>query len=569
MDLNLENNDLLVLALVLIAGIIFGKLVYRFKMPGITGQILAGVIIGPYVLNIFSVESLHHFEPITEFALGLIAVTIGSHLNYRKLHNSWKRMVLIVTAEALFVPLFIFIPLYFIFKLPMPVAAIISAIALETSPASIIHIIKEQRAKGLFCKTLVSEVALNNVVCLLLFEVALTVAIKFIGIEGVSDKTLPFIVLTLVKLVASLLLGMASGALLIFLTKKVKLRSNLFSLSLIAMLLISGIGQMFTLPPLLAHMVLGVIIGNFADKNFKIVDAFESIEYVIFACFFTIAGAHLNFESLKVAGVVGIVYILLRAAGKIVGPMLVNHFTKSPKVITHWLGVGLMPQAGMSIGLVIWLQQEPIFADYISVISTIVLTAVFLNESIGPLFTGLSIKKSGECNKDRLRLIEFLHEEFIKVGLKADNKWDAIEELTDFLVTTHHIEKSKREEILNSIVNRERELSTAIGEGIAIPHGSIEVEEQIMGVLGICPEGIDFDSPDGEPVKLIVLILTPRNHYDKHIMVLAGIARIFGGQDVDHEGVKEMVFKARSAAEVYEILNTEEMDEHNYFLDED
>ncbi|MCG8571934.1 MAG: cation:proton antiporter [Spirochaetes bacterium] len=406
MEFHLADNPLLILSIILISGTVLGKLVYKLKLPGVTGQILAGIILGPYVLKILSVEVIHHFEPITDFALGLIAVTIGSHLNYRKLHNSWRRLSVIILSEIILVPICVFLPLKFILNLSLPVCLILSTIALETASGTIIHLIKEKRGKGIFIKTLVSEVAINNVFCIVLFEIAHTISINYL--QASSAKVLPLLFLPFIKLFSGALLGAVIGFAFIFVTRKIKLHSNFFAISLFAILLIRGLDLYLGLSPLLPDLVLGIVIGNFAPKKMNIIDSLEIMEYIIFACFFTIAGAHLDFSSLKIAGIAGICYILARGVGKIMAPTLIGWIGKFPRAITRNLGISLLPQAGMSVGLVLLLQKESIFAEHFNLISTVVLSAVLFYESIGPLLTNIGITRSGEANKDRLRLIEFI-----------------------------------------------------------------------------------------------------------------------------------------------------------------
>ncbi|MCG8571933.1 MAG: PTS sugar transporter subunit IIA [Spirochaetes bacterium] len=140
-----------------------------------------------------------------------------------------------------------------------------------------------------------------------------------------------------------------------------------------------------------------------------------------------------------------------------------------------------------------------------------------------------------------------------------------IEQLTDFLVKTHHLGSERRQDILDTVLEREKQISTGVGEELAIPHGTMEMEDNILGVIGICKNGVDFNSPDDKPVKIVILIVTPKNHYDKHLEVLATVARMFGS----NPQLRNQIIDARSAAEVYEILTQEEVDLHNYFLEDD
>lgn len=564
MTLHIQDNNLLILAIVLISGIFFGKLAYKMKLPGITGHIFAGVLIGPYVLKIFSFESLHHFDTITTFALGLISVTAGSHLSYQKVHNAMRRMMSLIIIEVIFTVTFIFVPLFFIFKLNFPVCLILSSIAIATSPATVIHSIKENKAKGIFVKTLVLEVALNNVFCIIIFEIFHTVSAELLEHSMREFHYLTIAVTTLLKLVTSIGLGAAIGFLLIYLTKNVRFRTGFFSFCLISILLTVGLEKMFSLSPLFACLVLGIVIGNFSPKQVKILESFDDLEYSLYAAFFTIAGAHLNFATILSAGLITGVYVITRAAAKIVTPLCASLFAHSPKKITFWLGPGLLPQAGMAVGLILLLQDEVIFKPYFSLISTIILTAVLINELIGPVVTKMSLIKSNEVNKDRLRLIEFLHEEYIIINSTITDKNEALDKLIDLLITTHRIDKSEKQALMETIYKREEVVSTNIGGGIAIPHGRVTIDDDIIGVVGIFKKGLDYVSPiSDEPVKIVVLMVTPENDYDRHLKVLSAIAKIFGKTPY----LKQKLLRARSASEVYELITEKDLDEHNYFID--
>ena len=200
--------------------------------------------------------------------------------------------------------------------------------------------------------------------------------------------------------------------------------------------------------------------------------------------------------------------------------------------------------------------------DMKHVVSAIVLAGVTIAEIVGPLCTKAALKNANEHNQDRERLVEFLSEEFVKVDLKATDKWDAISQLNTFLIRTHRVEHLSENELYESICKREKEMSTAIGEGIAIPHGHIEKGPAIQGVMGICRDGIDFEAPDGEPVKLILLIVTPNNKRDVHLKVLASLSKMMSNQKI-----RNRLIAALSPEDAMEIIESEEVRDYNYFLE--
>lgn len=171
--------------------------------------------------------------------------------------------------------------------------------------------------------------------------------------------------------------------------------------------------------------------------------------------------------------------------------------------------------------------------------------------------------KSGDAGQDRPKLIEFLLEDYIKPNLKAATKDEAIKEIIDFFIKSHSGSKEQNDQILSSVMSREAEGSTGIGHGVAIPHGVVDEGPIIWGALGLSRQGIDFDSIDGEPVHLIVLIVTPKNHKaDMHLAVLSEISKI-----LSDDPTLKRVFAAETAAEICEILSEKENKNFNYFLD--
>lgn len=331
----------------------------------------------------------------------------------------------------------------------------------------------------------------------------------------------------------------------------------------VGIILVLGIAKFINISPLLANLVLGSFLVNYCSIGEKLLDELEHISELIITCFFTIAGINLHLNEISHVGFMGLAYFVARMIGKYLGGILGATVAKSVPRIKWNIGYALIPQAGLANGLIIILgQNKNIPQKEIVLITTLVLGCIALNEIIGPIFTSKSIKKAKERNKDRPRLIEFLEEQFIITDLKAKDKWDAIEKLSEFLSLVHRVDHISTEEIVASIKKRENEFSTVIGDGIAIPHGTVPSGPDIQGVLGISKEGILFDD-DSPPVHLIILIVTPTNHRDKHIKVLSSVTRM-----LTNEVVRVGLFNAKSASQAYEIISSEELETFNYFLDE-
>jgi mannitol/fructose-specific phosphotransferase system IIA component (Ntr-type) len=234
----------------------------------------------------------------------------------------------------------------------------------------------------------------------------------------------------------------------------------------------------------------------------------------------------------------------------------------SPRIWQN-MAYALYPQSGIAIGLVVLVSGDVNIPEEIrQAVGAIILAGVTIAEIVGPICSKAALARSGEAGRDRQRLVEFLAEEFITIDLRASDKWDAIRQMVDFLMRTHRVEHVSKEELCQSIVERERAVSTAMGYGIAIPHGRIKKGPAIQGVMAICRAGIDFDSPDGEPVKLIMLIVTPEDKQDMHLKVLASLTSM-----VRDEAIRTRIIAAISPEDAMEVIESEEARGYNYFLE--
>lgn len=556
---------MLSLAVVLVAGVVSGLAARRIHLPAVTGQILVGILLGP-VLKVFHHETLRDLQPITDFALGLMAVAVGSHLHLRRLHNAKTRLFLLFALEATITPVFVFVTVMLVPDTQWTMALLLCALAVSTAPATILAIVKETRSKGVFVKTLIAAVALNNIAAIALFEVAHAVTADALN-ASIDHSPLSIALHTLQTFALSIGLGTGVGLLLIFATRNVVRSDRLTSLSIIAILLTAGVASQFELfSTLLSCMTLGVILANLTpDKEEIGHKAFENFEHAIFAVFFTLAGMELNFEYLVPGGLLALLVFVARFAGKQIAATVAMRAANATQGLRRYLGMALTPQAGLAVGLMLLVTEDPNFSSIRNLFLAVVLTLVTLNELIGPVLTRIALVKAGDAGKDRARLIDFLHEENITTELEAETLDDAIEKLVDLLVRSNDL-KVDREEMLASVLEREREASTLLGDGLAIPHGDIEEGDRIVGAMGISRPGLPFATPDGHPVHCLILLATPPGARVHHLEVLAAFARTIGADRT----VQQQLFHAHSPAHAYEILHAEEHAENfNTYLDDE
>lgn len=557
------SSPLLVVALVLLAGLAGGGLLRRLGLPAITGQILAGVAIGPSVFGVFDSAAGSALQPLMHFALGLVAVMVGSHLGLRQLRNAQKRLLWLVLLESTLTPMLVWGGLE-LAGAPPTVCWLLAALAVSTAPATVVALVKETRARGVFVKTLVAAVALNNMACILLFEVAHAAAVVDLGPTGAASL-LPVLWAPFRQLLFSALLGFGLGAALVRVTHDVVSPDRLATASLVAILLTAGLADHFRLSPLLSCMFLGIALANLTPQKDEIGHrVFADFESAIFAVFFTLAGMQLHLGTLLVGGALAAVLFLLRLLGKCLAAGLAMRLAGATASVQRWLGPALAPQAGVAVGLLLLVGDEPRLQDVYQLLLAVGLAVVTANEVVGPFLCRMALRRSGDAGKDRARLIDFLREENIVTGFEAESKTQAIEKLVDVLIASNSL-RIDRAAFLASVLAREQELSTCIGGGLSIPHGELPDGEQMVGVMAISRRGMAFaDVPDGMPVHCIVLLGTPGNQRDRHLEVLAALARAIGVNPV----VQRQLFAADSPAHVHDLLHAEEAVDFNRYLDE-
>lgn len=552
-----QAGPLMTLALVIFAGTVGGSLAKRFGLPGVTGQVLFGVMVGRSGFMLVDEHALSSLEPLTEFALGLIAVTVGAHLNWKRLRNAGRRLLVLLLAEVVVTPAVVYLTVIYIARRSYPEAILYATVAIATAPATIIALVREARARGVFVKTLIAAVALNNLACIFLFEVA-----RGFAVAELSGET------KLLGPISSIFGAIAIGTSLAFAMKyaarSFQGRDRLTTAAVMALLVAVGFSLRLGFSPLLSCLALGLVQANLTPERSDLIDAFfEDFIPVILTVFFTLAGMHLHVESFGLVTALATLFFGARLLGKLVAANFAMRLVGATQAVRRNLGLALVPQAGVAIGLVILVQAEPAFAEFQALFSAAVLTAVTANELVGPVLTRAALKRSGEIGLDRQRLLDFLQEENIITNFHAENKEEAIKKLTSVLVKSNHLTVDHKA-LTEAVMMRESEVSTCLGGGLGIPHGELPALKSLYGVMALSSKGLDFDTPDGEPVHCMVLLATPPDQRQRHLEVLATLARVVG-TDPD---IQSRLFSARSPAHAYDILHEEEAVHFNYFLDE-
>ena len=210
------------------------------------------------------------------------------------------------------------------------------------------------------------------------------------------------------------------------------------------------------------------------------------------------------------------------------------------------------------------IQEDVRFDAFADLFAAVVLSVVTVNEIVGPVMVRAALTRAGEVGKDRLRLIDFLQEEHIVTDFVAPTKERAISQLVDLLLRSHSMRGVDRETLLASVIEREAQGSTCLGGGLAVPHGILPEGEAMVGVMALSERGLAFDTPDERPVHCIVLLATVPGERDRHLQVLAALARTIGTD----RAFQDQLFQSESPAHAYELLHGEESEDFNYFMED-
>ena len=544
-------NAILAVSILVTAGLFGGALARRLHLPSVTGNIVAGIVIGPYCSHLLDHAIVYStLKPISQIALSLIAVSIASHLKIRRLAGRLLGLLLTALAQAGLAMAAVYLVCNLILD-NWVISLLLAAVAASTAPAATLSVIRETEADGPLVKNLLSVVALDNVLAIVFFVlVSVIIGSRLGGRLDFSEQALQ----AGLVLGRSLLVGLLSGAMMLLLARRLKEKAHFVSLLLMVVCFTTGISLALKLSPLLPNMILGFMISNFSAAEERILTSVEDLEPFLYVCFFTLAGTHLNLALLPSLGLVGVSYIGARYAGKLLGAGLGGKLSGAPPVVVRYLGLCLVPQAGVAIGLVVAIQENPLFRPYEAAVTAIILASIVVSELLGPVMVKGVLQRAGETGKTGHLLFGIIGREAITLDFKAADKWSLLEEMVEFAAVHYRLEAGDSEALLRSVIERERSLSTGLGRGIAIPHGTVRQGKTIMGVMAVVRDGVDFNSLDGEKARVIILMLVPERCFQDHLKTLAAISKVFSRREIS-----EQVAAATNAHEVYHLIFNEEI----------
>lgn len=414
---------LLILSVILFAGFIMTRLTNTLNLPKVSGYIMAGILIGPCGLNLIPVEIIGHMGFVSDLALAFIAFGVGKFFKKEVLLKTGSRIIIITLFEALLAGVLVTLFCVGVFKMEWNFALILGAIATATAPASTMMTINQYKAKGEFVNTLLQIVALDDVVCLLAFSIVAGIA----GRTGNEELTMSTVLMPVVYNILALGLGFFCGYFLSRLLIPARSKDNRLILAIAMLLGISGICASLDISPLLSCMIFGASYINLTSDK-KLYRQINNFTPPVMSIFFIMSGMNLDLSALTTVGTVGLAYFIVRIIGKYLGTYISCLITGTSREIRNYMGLALIPQAGVAIGLA-FLGQRLLPEEMGKLLLTIILSSSVLYEMVGPVCAKMSLFLSGSITTDKMKEVakereEEIHEENLIASENVEHEED-------------------------------------------------------------------------------------------------------------------------------------------------
>jgi Kef-type K+ transport system membrane component KefB len=399
---SIELDTLALVGITIVAAFLVGQILRRLGIPQVVGFIVGGMLLGPSFLHLISLELNSGLDFISEVALGLIGFEMGGQLCFSDLRKMGKSILLIVLIEAFGAFALVGLGVYLLTG-SLCTAMLFGALASATAPAATVDVLAEYGAKGPLTTTLLAVVGLDDAISLLLFSVAAALATS--SLSGEPTSLMQMVVLPFTEIGGSVLVGLVFGLILNLLMERFHLLPREHDAMVIpvgVVFICSGLARALNLSPILTAMVLGLVVINRNSGNGKYIrSTIERAGPVVYLLFFALAGARLRIDLLPTMGLLGIAYIVLRSGGKYAGVWLGGALGNAEPVIRNNLGLALLSQAGIAIGLA--LESHARFSELGeegqalgSLILSVITATTLVVQIVGPIGVKFAITRAGE-----------------------------------------------------------------------------------------------------------------------------------------------------------------------------
>lgn len=388
----MEVHELLSVGMVILLGLLGGNLFHKLKIPKVTGYMLTGLVFGPSLIGLISEGTLSQVYMINEIALGLILFAIGGEIELHNLRAMGKKLIWISLAESAGAFAFVFI-ITFVLSSNFGLALLLGSIGIATAPGVTLLVIREYQTRGPLTDTLLAVVAINNVICLVCFR------ITFAFYSLANGDPMGSIMLQVFKeLVVSVVIGVTIGGMITYWEQKLDDLSELLLIIIGGLLLGIGLARTIGISHLMVCLIIGAVTNNLSMMHRLVYAELRQTEMPFFIAFFVLSGASLHLSALAELGVLGVAYLVARPIGKAIGSFVAGTVSGTQKQISQNLGLALLPQAGVAIGLMMVVKES--YAEMGEIISAVILSSIVVYEGIGPFLTKLALGRAGEIRAE-------------------------------------------------------------------------------------------------------------------------------------------------------------------------
>ncbi len=403
---------ILIVGILIFAGFVFGEIATMFKLPRVTGYIVAGVFLNLNFSNVLFDNLVYQTDIITNICLSLITFSVGGSLLYSSIKELGSGILNIAIFESLFAFLIIFLGFLAItpFLGPLhdsswitvliPVSILIASLGSPTDPSATLAVKHQYNAQGKVSSTIMGVAAFDDVAGILIYSMAIAIAKMLVQPEEISAASL--VLEPAETIFGAILLGIVFGFVfnLVMSWARRETEGVLIVLILGLLFMCFGVSVALEFDELLSTMAMGAFVVNFnpqRDIIFKMLERY--IEELIFVLFFVISGIYLDFSVLTTTFVLVIGFVLFRAIGKFLGARIGASISQSPKMVKNYAAAGLIPQGGIVIGLALLITQNPAFDTFSGIILNVIIGATVIHELVGPLLAKTALKKAGEIKE--------------------------------------------------------------------------------------------------------------------------------------------------------------------------
>ncbi len=382
----MASQFLIALGSIFLLGLMADFLGRHTFLPRVTLLLLFGIAIGEEALNIIPSMLTNNFEIIADMALLMIGFLLGGKLTFASLRESGNKILWISISAVIGSVIVVTLGLILI-GVPFEIAILFGCVASATDPAATADTVIESNYKGPFAEVLLSIVALDDVWGLILFSIGIAVVLAITGMTGEISP----VMIVVRELGGAAILGLLIGLPAAFITGRIKKGQPVLTEALGLVFLCGGLALLLEVSFLIASMVMGAVIANIAKHHEYPFHAIEDVEWPFMVIFFILAGASLEITGLINIGLIGLIYVICRIIGKLIGAMFGGQCSGADPLMRRWMGVALLPQAGVAMGMILVAANQ--FPDYRQLLLSVVISTTVFFEIIGPVFTRIALRQ--------------------------------------------------------------------------------------------------------------------------------------------------------------------------------